>query len=238
MEVVLKMKSPTNFAAPMKLSLSPMAAFCAAFIAWSAIASAQSEDARADELLSKVSAQMQQYGSVHAKYASQMVDVQSDFQMDQSGEVWIEGEQYHLELGDYVIVCDGITVWTYEPEMGECYIDDAETIAEDGVDPARMFTICEEGCKKVWKGEVESDGKQLSRVDLHPIGADDRSFHTIQCFIDAQALQVVKLIVKGREGTDVHYVVETFEGDTPAPEGAFSFDKTRYPGTTMIDNRL
>jgi len=232
------MKSPINFTAPMKPSLFPMAAICAVFLAFSSKASAQPEDARADELLSKVSAQMQQYESVHAKYASQMVDVQSDFQMDQSGEVWIKGEQYHLELGDYVIVCDGITVWTYEPEMGECYIDDAETIAEDGVDPARMFTIWEEGFKKVWKGEVELDGKKRSRVDLHPLGAEDRSFHTIQCFIDLQALQVVKLVVKGREGTDVHYVVEIFEGDAPAPEGAFSFDKSRYPGTTMIDNRL
>ena len=130
---------------------------------------------------------MKQYGSVHAKYASKMVDVQSDFQMDQNGEVWIEGDRYHLELGDYVIVCDGSTVWTYEPEMGECYIDDAETIAEDGVDPARMFTIWEEGFKKVWKGELEMDGRKLTQVDLYPMGAEDRSFHTIQCFIDAQA---------------------------------------------------
>ena len=48
-----------------------------------------------------------------------------------------------------------MTVWTYEPEMGECYIDDAETIAEDGIDPARMFTIWEEGFKKVMKGDAK-----------------------------------------------------------------------------------
>ena len=222
----------------MKHFLFPSSAFCAALLAFSFSVSGQSDDTRAEELLSKVSSQMKQYGSVHAKYASKMVDVQSDFQMDQNGEVWIEGDRYHLELGDYVIVCDGSTVWTYEPEMGECYIDDAETIAEDGVDPARMFTIWEEGFKKVWKGELEMDGRKLTQVDLYPMGAEDRSFHTIQCFIDAQLLQVVNLVVKGREGTDVHYVVEDFEGDATVPEGAFSFDKGRYPGTTMIDNRL
>lgn len=196
------------------------------------------DDPRAEQLLADVSAKMKAYQSVHASYSSIMVDRQSDFEMDQSGEVWIEGDRYHLQLGDYIIVSDGETVWTYEPEMGECYIDDAETIAEDGVDPARMFTIWEEGFKKVWKGEEVWQGKSLARVDLYPDGSEERSFHTIQCFIDTEALQVLRLLVKGREGTDVEYRIADFEGNGLIPEGAFTFDKTRYPGTTMIDNRL
>ena len=221
----------------MKRFLSPFWAFLPFLLSYSPVLCAQ-DDPQAASLLSSISEKMQQYSTIHAAYTSKMVDVQSDFEMEQGGEVWIEGDRYHLELGDYVIVCDGQTVWTYEPEMGECYIDDAETVAEDGVDPARMFTIWEDGFKKVWKGEVEMEGKIYSRVDLHPEGAEDRGYHTIQCIIDAEALQVVKLVVKGREGTDIFYMVESFEGDKLVPEGAFRFDKMRYPGTTMIDNRL
>ena len=196
------------------------------------------EDPRADELLADVSERMRQFESVHASYTSKMIDRQSDLEMDQAGEVWVSDNRYHLQLGDYVIVSDGETVWTYEPEMGECYIDDAEAIAEDGVDPARMFTIWEEGFRKVWKGESEVDGRSLVRIDLHPAGADERSFHTIQCFIDPGALEVRKLVVKGREGTDVEYEIGTFEGNALIPDGAFTFDAAKYPGTTMIDNRL
>lgn len=196
------------------------------------------DDPQAQALLGKVSDQMKQYASFHAEYSSKMVDRQSDLEMDQMGEVWIKGDQYHLKLGDYVIICDGITVWTYEPEMGECYIDDAGAIAEDGVDPAKMFTIWEDGFKKVWKGEVTEKGRVLSRVDLHPEGSEERSFHTIQCLIDQKSLQVVRLVVKGREGTDVVYDVESFEGNAAIPSGAFKFDAAQYPGTTMIDNRL
>ena len=214
---------------------------CAALFAvllsgWMA-GSAQS-DPQAAGLLSKVSERMQGMSTVHAEYTSKMLDRQSDFEMDQAGEVWVSDDRYHLQLGDYVIVSDGETVWTYEPEMGESYIDDAETIAEDGVDPARMFTIWEEGFRKVWKGETEVGGQSLVRIDLHPAGADERSFHTIQCFIDAGALEVRKLVVKGREGTDVEYRIGTFEGNALIPEGAFTFDAAKYPGTTMIDNRL
>ena len=65
-----------------------------------------------------------------------------------------------------------------------------------------------------------------------------RSFHTIQCYIDEKALQVVRLVVKGREGTDVVYDVNVFEGNGTIPEGAFTFDQAKYPGTAIIDNRL
>ena len=221
----------------MKTILSTSMAVSALFLASCLTLNAQ-EDPKAASLLIRVSEQMQQFETFHARYTSKMVDRQSDFEMDQAGEVWIQGERYHLELGDYVIVCDGKTVWTYEPEMGECYIDDAQTIAEDGVDPAKMFTIWEDGFKKVWKGTETLDGQALVRIDLHPDGAEESSFHTIQCFIDEKALQVIQLVVKGREGTDVVYRIEDFEGNGQVPEGAFTFDKARHPGTTMIDNRL
>ena len=78
----------------------------------------------------------------------------------------------------------------------------------------------------------------LTRIDLHPESAEEAGFHTIQCYIDADELQVVELVVKGREGTDVIYKVGNFEGNGLIPEGAFNFDPARYPGTTMIDNRL
>lgn len=221
----------------MNFNLVPFLPAFVVAIALTGSLSAQ-DDLKAESLLSRVSEKMEQYSSFHAEYASLMVDRQSDMEMSQDGEVWIEGDRYHLQLGDYVIVCDGQTVWTYEPEMGECYIDDAEVIAEDGVDPAKMFTIWEDGFKKVWKGEVTEEGRVLSRVDLHPEGAEERSFHTIQCFIDEKQLQVVRLVVKGREGTDVIYKVDSFEGNGLIPEGAFIFDEGKYPGTTMIDNRL
>jgi outer membrane lipoprotein-sorting protein len=235
--VVLKKSPPINFAMFMRAFLFYLSLGALLFLAPVQALFAQS-DPEADRLLTRVSEQMEQYDAVHAQYTSKMVDLQSDLEMDQAGKVWIEGGKYHLELGDYVIVCDGQTVWTYEPEMGECYVDDAETIAEDGIDPARMFTIWEDGFKKVWKGPTDIDGRTLSRVDLHPDGADQRSFHTIQCYIDEKALQVVRLVVKGREGTDVVYDVNVFEGNGTIPEGAFTFDQAKYPGTAIIDNRL
>ena len=233
---------PRNFAHPMTfltLSLRPVVScILALFLCGGAVSLSAQSDPDAEALLAKVSAAMKGYETVHAEYQSTMIDRQSDFEMEQAGEVWVEGDRYHLRLGQYTIISDGLTVWTYEPEMGECYIDDVEAIAEDGIDPAKMFTIWEEGFKKVYKGGADLDGQAVTRIDLHPEGSEDKGFHTIQCFIDEASLEVVQLVVKGREGTDVVYRIAEFEGNGAIPEGAFTFDVTQYPGTTVIDNRL
>ena len=33
----------------------------------------------------------------------------------------IDGDQFFLDLGDYHIYCNEETVWTFEPELNDCY---------------------------------------------------------------------------------------------------------------------
>ena len=78
----------------------------------------------ADALLNKLSEKAQSFKAYEIAYTSTLVDLKNDFELSQQGIVQIEGDRFHLDLGDYVIYCDGETVWTFEPEMNECYIDD------------------------------------------------------------------------------------------------------------------
>jgi outer membrane lipoprotein-sorting protein len=194
-------------------------------------------DPQAEELLSEISRRASNYLNINAVYTSTLIDLQADMRLDQAGEVWIDGDKYRLVLGDYTIISDGVTVWTVDTEMGECYIDDAEEIAADGMNPAKMFTIWETGFRKVWKGEVMVDGEELVRVDLYPED-EGSSFHTIQVLIDEARLQVAQLTVKGRDGSDVVYLVTSFLTDVEIPIGSFGFDPQAHPGVQLIDNRL
>jgi outer membrane lipoprotein-sorting protein len=100
-----------------------------------------------------------------------------------------------------------------------------------------MFTIWESGFQKTWKGEVDLDGQELVRIDLYP---EDKSasYHTIQLWIDEGRRQMVQLLVKGRDGSDVRYLVTRFETDLKLPENSFSFDPADHPDVQLIDNRL
>jgi outer membrane lipoprotein-sorting protein len=194
-------------------------------------------DPEAEELLSDISNQAKNYLNISATYASTLIDLQADMRIEQAGDVLIEGDRYRLNLGDYTIISDGRTVWTLETDMGECYIDDAEEISDDGMDPSKMFTIWESGFQKTWKGEVDLDGQELVRIDLYP---EDKSasYHTIQLWIDEGRRQMVQLLVKGRDGSDVRYLVTRFETDLKLPENSFSFDPAAHPDVQLIDNRL
>jgi len=68
----------------------------------------------------------------------------------------VDGDKYSLDIGDYVIISDGVTIWTYEPAVNDCYIDDADLMAEEGMDPSKLFTIWEDDFKSEWKGVTTS----------------------------------------------------------------------------------
>jgi len=192
----------------------------------------------ADALLTELSEKAQNYGTVSASYTSEMVDLKNDLNEKMEGDITIEGSKVNLDLGNYVVISDGVTVWTYDTESNECYVDDAEILIEDGMDPSKIFTIWEDNYNTEWKGRMLVNGKDCVQINLYPSGDDEKSFHTLQLFTDDEAMEVVRLIVKRREGTDTEYNISRFETGVTISEGAFKFSEQKYPGVSIIDNRI
>ena len=82
------------------------------------------------------------------------------------------------------------------------------------------------------------NGLSVVQINLYPLEADAKPFHTIQLFIDESALELKRAVVKGREGTDVTYDVLTFKPRAIVPAGTFKFDPSKYPGVNLVDNRI
>ena len=75
-------------------------------------------------------------------------------------------------------------------------------------------------------------------TNLYPNASDDKPYHTMQLFVDEAGLEVVKIVVKGREGMDTEYLIERFNVGVEIPSSNFSFDTNEYPGASIIDNRI
>ena len=192
----------------------------------------------AEALLNRLSEEAKSYGSIEATYTSTLIDRASDFESVQKGSIQIDEDQFHLDLGDYRIFSDGITIWTYEVAVNDCYIEDTETMADEGMDPSKLFTIWEDDFKNEWKGELDINGQKTTQINLYPAGEKEKPFHTIQLFINESNLRLVRAVVKGREGTDVTYDVDTFSPNATIQPGLFKFDATQFPGVNVIDNRI
>jgi len=88
------------------------------------------------------------------------------------------------------------------------------------------------------KEPTEIEGRAVSHVNLYPNQGDEKPFHTIQLFIDEAKMEMVRAVVKGREGTDVTYDVTSFKPRAEVSPSKFVFDANDYPGVSIIDNRL
>jgi len=190
----------------------------------------------ADALLNKLSEKAQSFKAYEIAYTSTLVDLKNDFELSQQGIVQIEGDRFHLDLGDYVIYCDGETVWTFEPEMNECYIDDTETMKEEGMDPSKLFTVWEEDFRREWMGRASVEGRDCAHINLY--AGTEKAYHTLQIFVDDKALEVVQIVMKGREGSDVTYTVKSFSTTLDVLPGMFTFPAEKHPGVDLIDNRI
>lgn len=190
----------------------------------------------ADALLTQLSNKAKTYDACQISYTSTLVDLKNDFELSQEGVVEMQGDQFHLDLGDYVIYSDGETVWTFEPEMNDCYVDDAQTMREEGMDPTKLFTVWEEDFRREWMGRASVAGKDCAHVNLY--ASADKPYHTLQLFVDDKALEIVRVVMKGREGSDVTYTVTSFSTELKVRPGMFTFPKDQHPGVNFIDNRL
>ena len=208
----------------------------AVFVAISAFATAQT----ADEILNRLSEQSKEYNTIEATYSSILVDLKNNFTEEMYGRILINGNNFNLDIGDYVISSDGVTVWTYDKEANECYIDDAEMLIEEGMDPSKIFTIWEDDFKTELKGStVDSEGIECKQINLYPNNTEEKTYHTIQLFVKGDVdYEVVKMIVKGREGNDTEYNIGSFKTNVTIPVGSFKFDQQNFPGVELIDNRI
>lgn len=189
-----------------------------------------------DLLLGELSDKAKTYTAYEISYTSTLVDLKNDFELTQEGSVQIEGDRFHLDLGDYVIYCDGESVWTFEPEMNECYLDDMETMREEGMDPSQLFTVWEEDFRREWMGRTQIGDKECAHVNLY--AGEDKPYHTLQLFIDDDALEIVRIVMKGREGSEVTYTVTSFSTSLEVKPGMFTFPAEKHPGVDLIDNRI
>lgn len=209
--------------------------FSATMLAFSISATAQT----ADEILSQLSEQAKGYNTIDATYSSVLEDLKNDFTEEMSGHIIIEGNSFNLDLGDYRIISDGTTVWTYDTEANECYIDDAEMLIEEGMDPSKIFTIWEDDFKTELKGTVDVNGVSCKHINLYPNDTEEKTYHTIQLFIKgSDKYEIVRMIVKGREGNNTEYNISSFKTGVSIPDGEFQFSESDFPGVELIDNRI
>jgi outer membrane lipoprotein carrier protein len=190
---------------------------------------------KAKDILDKVSAKTKGYKSIAIDFTLTITGSDMD-PIKQNGKAYLEGEKYKVELADQDIYCDGKTITTHLKLDKECFTTPVSENEDGGmVSPTKLLTIWEKGFTYKYIKETTLDGKAAHHINLFPKDPAKSKFHTVILKVDKETNEIKTVYIKGKDGTNMKYVLTKFEKNGTIPASTFTFDRSKHPDVECYD---
>jgi len=193
-------------------------------------------DPKADGILKKLSQKTEGNIGITAKFESRLQNLKDNLDVVQQGNIEIKGKNYKLNLDKYLIINNGTTIWNYNADDNEVNISDASEMEED-MNPSEIFTIYENGFKSKYEGSITENGKKLEVINLYPVDAKEKPFHTIILHINATTNDLHKVVMKYKDGNTITYSIKEIKYGVEFLANNFTFQLSKFPGVLENDLR-
>jgi outer membrane lipoprotein-sorting protein len=192
--------------------------------------------AKAKKILDKVSTTTKAFTTISANFVFEMNNQQENIKEKAVGNIKIKGEKYQLKLMGTTTYSDGKTNWTVLEEEEEVNISEIDADDDKTLNPAKVFTMYENGFKYTFIKEIFEDTRVLYIIDLIPSNPDTE-FSRIRLKIDKDKHTVYSMKRYGNDGNIYTIKIKKYTTNTSMPESTFTFNKSKFPGFDIIDNR-
>lgn len=196
------------------------------------------KDAKAKEILEKVTKTTQSYASIEAKFSFEMNNTAEKIQEKSTGSIILKNKKYKLNIPQMglEVTCDGKTIWTYMVKSNEVSISNLDEETDDLMDPSKIFTIYERGFNYKFAGESVDAGVPVYSIDLTP-QKPTGDIQKILIMIDKQKMLIRGANMTGKDGNKYNVSVNQFITDGVYKDSDFVFDSKKYKGIEVIDMR-
>jgi outer membrane lipoprotein-sorting protein len=198
---------------------------------------AQNVDAKAKAILADVSKKYRSYNVIKTDFTFTLENPQAKIKESQQGSLIAKSNanKYKVTMTDQELYSDGKSQWTYLKDNKEVQITDVDNNA-DGINPAKIFTVYEQGYKYLFTGEKKVGAKTLQTIDLSPLDIKKTVFK-IRLTIDKAAKQITNVVIFDKSGNKYTYAIKAFTPNVKVAETTFAFDAKKYPGVEVVDLR-
>ncbi|MEI8115197.1 MAG: outer membrane lipoprotein carrier protein LolA [Bacteroidia bacterium] len=196
------------------------------------------QDAKAKEILEKVTKTTQSLASLEAKFSFEMNNTAEKIQEKSIGSIILKNKKYKLSIPQMglQVTCDGKTIWTYMVNSNEVSIANLDESTEDLMDPAKIFTIYERGFNYSYAGESVEAGVPVYNIDLTP-QKKTGEMQKIRIMIDKQKMLIRGANMSGKDGNKYNVLVSEFKTDGVYKDLDFVFDPKQIKGIEVVDMR-
>lgn len=188
-------------------------------------------DAKAKEMLDKLSVKTKAYKTVEVSFSFRVLNKDQGIDQTSEGTLKMKGDKYYLKLDEKEIFCDATKVYTYDKNLNECQVISVSELDADAVTPKNMFTIYEAG----FKSKVKSEKNNIMTIDLYPLKPKEKDYTMVRIDVDKSKVQVLNATVLGKNGSTYYYTIKSLTPDKTYDDAIFNFDKTKYPKVKIID---
>lgn len=202
------------------------------------IAGYSQQDAKAKEILEKVTKTTQSLSSIEAKFTFEMNNKAENIQEKSSGTIILKGKKYKLNIPmmGLQVTCDGKTIWTYMINANEVSISSLDESTDDLMDPTRIFTIYERGFNYKFGGESTDAGVPVYNINLTPQKATG-DVSSIKLMIDKPKMLIRGADIAGKDGNSYKVSISQFKTDGVFKDSDFVFDASKYKDVEIVDMR-
>lgn len=217
-----------------KVKMKKVYLLAVAFLAVS-ISSFAQYDKEALEKLEAMSGKYKDAGAYQSEFIYSLINDVENIQEDFEGTITVKGDKFILDLDEQKIYNDGVTVWTYLPDVNEVNIDNYNPV-ENEITPSKIYTAYKKGYKYIYLGDEEVNGESAAVIDLIP---DDKNsqFFKIKLLISNEDNSLLGWTIFDKSGNKYKYAITNYTPDVKVQDKDFQFNPKKYPGVEVIDLR-
>lgn len=199
----------------------------------SGIIMAQS-DKEAEALLEKVVNKTSSFENFKAELAYTMINKEMNIDEKKKGIIYLEGDNYRIEMEGQVIISDGKTVWTYLKDSDEVMISNLED-NEESVSPTKILTTYNKDYKAKFNSDPKYKNSDLKLIDLKP--NDGNQFVNMSILVNQKNLSLENFSLLDKNGNIFTYTIISLTPNITMAANTFTFNAADYPGVEVIDMR-
>ncbi|RUT79231.1 LolA family protein [Ancylomarina longa] len=209
--------------------------FCFLFIGMLSL-NLVAQNNKAKSILDKVSAKNKEYKTIMADFTFSMDNKEEDIHEVSEGKIILKGDKYRLKLMGVDTYFDGTTIYSYLIDADEVSIKEPDEDDDEALNPAKIFSIYENGFTYKYVGEENTAKGNYHLIDLFPDNTD-RGFSSIRLKINAKTNQIESLKSIGKDGNNISIVLKKLIPNLSYSDSDFIFDTKANPDVEINDMR-
>jgi outer membrane lipoprotein-sorting protein len=197
----------------------------------------QTKEPKAKAVLDGMSQKYASIKGLKASFEFSYSDVSDGRSQNQSGEIAIKGDKYHLKLPEQEIFNNGKTVWTYivSDNYKEVTINNASDM-ENELTPSSVYNIYQKGYNYRIVGEKTENGVAIQEIEL-TAEKTNAPFKRVKLFVDKNKKDLISWEIYDDQGGIFKYRFKSVNTNAELTDEYFTFNPQKYGKIEIIDLR-